>query len=501
MFDTILFYIAFVILGWCVIPNKKLGAAISFVGFVLASMDFLCLQIMEQHIDYTTITRIDGTMLAMAPQVTPAYFYGSVIMLLLVAALHWLAYKRLVSNAASEVSADNVAQNKTTPKNKTLSYGLAVLAAICIFFSETGTAYKNILLSAKEMKQSFSLSSEQILSKLGAKGEYVAPNKVVAQKGKNLVVIYCESLEANFLQNKNFADEVPNLNNLVAQDWQSHSNYKCLDGADWTVGALYATQTGLPAYLGANSDTLFGGVRESSAVSYAGVLKQAGYKNLLLSNGDMNFAGTGNIMSCLGYEVKGHDKCQDAVKTVWGVHDYDLFRMAKAEYAKLAQGGEPFNLTLLTVDTHFPKGVPDKRMRPYVNANVPDGTHEFALASLDYLLGDFVKFIEAQPNGKETVIVILGDHLLMGDFRHTPIIKRFDNKPRRVALLSNKSITKLGEAKEFAYYDIPQLILNLAEVKHNAKFSKELFPQMSEKFVADNKELFTSLNLKLNGMR
>ena len=501
MFDIILFFIAFLILGWCVVPNKKFGVVISFVGYALASMDFLCLQIMGQHLDYTTLTRIDGTMLAMAPQVVPGYFYGSVAMLFLVAALHWLAYKRLSLHAASEVSSENVSRNDGSSKNKTLSCGLAVLAAVCLFFSETGTAYKNILLSAKEMKQNFSMSSEQILSKLGAQGEYLAPDKVVAKKGKNLVVIYCESLEANFLQNKNFADEVPNLNALLAQGWQGHTNYKCIDGADWTVGVLYATQTGLPAYLGANSDTLFGGVRQSNAVSYASVLKQAGYKNLLLSNGDMSFAGTGNIMSCFGYEVKGHDKCQDAVKTVWGVHDYDIFRMAKAEYAKLAQGNEPFNLTLLTVDTHFPKGVPDKRMRPHVNANIHDGTHEFALASLDYLLGDFVKFIEAQPNGKETVIVILGDHLLMGDFRHTPIIKKFDNQPRRVAFLTNKATASFGETKELAYYDIPQIILNLAEVKHNAKFSKELFPQMSEKFVADNKELFTSLNLKLNGMR
>ena len=85
MFDIVLFYIAFLILGWCIVPNRKFGAAISFIGFVLTSMDFLCLQIMGQHIDYTTITRIDGTMLAMAPQVTPAYFYGGVGMFLLVA--------------------------------------------------------------------------------------------------------------------------------------------------------------------------------------------------------------------------------------------------------------------------------------------------------------------------------------------------------------------------------------------------------------------------------
>ena len=497
MFDVFLFYIAFAILGFGILKNKKLGALISFAGYMLASVDFLCLEIMGQHIDYTTLTRIDGTMLAMAPQVTPTYFYGGVLALFLVVALHWFAYKRLNSNAADEEGS----LQKNFLRSKQGVAILSVLALGCFFFSATGSAYKNILFSAKELKQSFSMSSEQILEKLGAKGEYLAPEKISAQAGKNLVVIYCESLESNFLQNKNFADEVTHLNNLLDKGWSNYTNYKCFDGADWTVGALYATQTGLPAYLGANSDTLFSGVRQTGAVSYAGVLKQAGYKNLLLSNGDMNFAGTGNIMNCFGYEVKGHEFCQDAVKTVWGVHDYDLFRMAKEEYKNLAQGNKPFNLTLLTVDTHFPKGVPDKRMGPYVSKNVPDGTHEFALASLDYLLGDFVKFIESQPNGKETVVVILGDHLLMGDFRHTPIIKKFENKPRRVALLTNKPIADFDKADELAYYDLPHIILNLAEVKHNAKFSVDIFPDMSEKFVVENKELFTSLNLKLNGMQ
>ncbi len=501
MFDVFLFYIAFAILGFGVLKNKKLGALISFAGYMLASIDFLCLEIMGQHIDYTTLTRIDGTMLAMAPQVTPTYFYGGVAAVVLSAVLHLFVYKRMAKSGEASFENESASSEQQASQNKVLSYGLLGFTIACLCFSETAAAYKNIVLSTKQMKQSFSMTSEQILEKLGAQEKLVALDKVTAKAGKNLVIIYCESLEANFLQNKNFADEVPNLNKLLAQGWSDYTNYKCFDGADWTVGALYATQTGLPAYLGANSDTLFSGVRQTGAVSYAGVLKQAGYKNLLLSNGDMNFAGTGNIMNCFGYKVKGHDKCSDGVKTVWGVHDYDLFRMAKEEYKKLAQGNKPFNLTLLTVDTHFPKGVPDKRMRPYVSANVSDGTHEFALASLDYLLGDFVKFIESQSNGEETVVVILGDHLLMGDFRHTPIIKKFDNKPRRVALLTNKPIADFDKTDELAYYDLPYIILNLAEVKHNAKFSVDIFPDMSEKFVADNKELFTSLNLKLNGMQ
>ncbi|MBR2039116.1 MAG: hypothetical protein IJ947_01785, partial [Phascolarctobacterium sp.] len=185
MFDVFLFYIAFAILGFGVLKNKKLGALLSFVGYVLASIDFLCLEIMGQHIDYTTLARIDGTMLAMAPQVTPAYFYGGVSVLFLVATLHWFAYKRLNSNAADEEGA--------SPKNFLRSkQGVAILSVLalgCFFFSATGSAYKNILLSAKELKQSFSMSSEQILEKLGAKGECLAPEKITAQAGKNLVVI------------------------------------------------------------------------------------------------------------------------------------------------------------------------------------------------------------------------------------------------------------------------------------------------------------------------
>ena len=508
MFDILLFYVAFAILGFGGLKNKKFGAVLAFIGFLLAGMDFVCQEIMGQHLDYATITRIDGTMLAMAPQVTPAYFYGGIVAVLLAAALHYFAYKKITllatDNPAQKYSAaqnDDSVQNMNEAKGKYLPAILVVVALVCLNLSATGKAYKNILFSAKQLQQSFSLSKDELLTKLGAQGEYLEVSKITAKSGKNLVIIYCESLEDNFLQNKTFADEVPHLNNLLAQGWQRYTNYRCLDGADWTVGALYATQTGLPAYLGANSDTLFSGVRKTEAVSYAGVLAQAGYKNILLSNGDMNFAGTGNIMERFGYEVKGYEHCQEAVKTVWGVHDYDLFRMAKQEYAKLAQGDEPFNLTLLTVDTHFPKGVPDKRMRPFVNAGVADGSHEFALASLDYLLGDFVKFVEAQPKAQETVIVILGDHLLMGDFRHTTILKKFDNAPRRIALLTNKTIPNLNSADEITYYHLPQMVLRLAEVRHNAKFSRDIFPQMNEQFVAENKELFTSLNLKLNGMR
>lgn len=495
MFDVIAFYLAVALLAFTCIKNKAVSAVISLGGFVLALADFFCLQIMGQHLDYTTIARVDGTMLAMAPQVTPAYFYGGVTALFAITALHWLAYRRLSQHAASPVTAGQPASVDKPVLAACVAVAVGLLAC-----SDTAAAYKNMLLSAKQLQQSFSLNKEQLWHKLQAQGTYLTPQHITAKAGKNIVVIYCESLEQGFLDRQSFPYEAPRLQGLIDEGWYSYSNYQCLDGADWTVGALYATQTGLPAYLGANSDTLFGSIRQSEATSYAGVLARAGYNNLLRSNGDLSFAGTGNIMERFGYVVKGHDECPGGVKTIWGVHDYDLFRMAKQEYAALAQGDRPFNMTLLTVDTHFPKGVPDPRLRPYVDSRVREDTHEFALASLDYLLGDFLDFIKTQPRAEDTVVVILGDHLLMGDFRHTQIIKKFGNVPRRIALLTNKRLAGFGEADHIAYYDMPAILLQLAEVEHNAKFPKDVLPVMDEQFVAQHKELLTSLNLKLNGM-
>ena len=140
MFDIILFYAAFAVLGLGVLKNKKLGVAISFVAFLLAAMDFLCLKVMGQHIDYTTLTRIDGTMLAMAPQVTPTYFYGGVAAVVLSVAFHILVYKRMTKSDEAALENTSASSDQQASRNKMLSYGLLAFVVACLCFSETAAS-------------------------------------------------------------------------------------------------------------------------------------------------------------------------------------------------------------------------------------------------------------------------------------------------------------------------------------------------------------------------
>ena len=123
---------------------------------------------------------------------------------------------------------------------------------------------------------------------------------------------------------------------------------------------------------------------------------------------------------------------------------------------------------MLTVDTHFPKGIPDERMQSFVQ--VPFNRElEFSVATLDYLLADFYSFIKSQPNAQDTVMIIIGDHPLMGD----SMKDKFGKMPRRMVLMTNGYDIAQGKNESIKYYDIPDIVLETAGIKHNAVFPKK----------------------------
>ena len=85
-----------------------------------------------------------------------------------------------------------------------------------------------------------------------------------------------------------------------------------------------------------------------------------------------------------------------------------LFDFAKQELLRLSAGDAPFNLTMLTADTHFPDGYEcrlcdDKHEEQYANV----------LSCSSKQVYDFVGWIKSQPFYENTTIVICGDHLSM----------------------------------------------------------------------------------------
>lgn len=89
-------------------------------------------------------------------------------------------------------------------------------------------------------------------------------------------------------------------------------------------------------------------------------------------------------------------------RVFWGYEDKRLFQFAKDRLLELADGESPFNLTLLTVDTHFEDG--------YKCELCPDtfGDDQYSnvMACSSRQIADFISWIQQQSFYENTTIVL-----------------------------------------------------------------------------------------------
>ena len=92
----------------------------------------------------------------------------------------------------------------------------------------------------------------------------------------------------------------------------------------------------------------------------------------------------------------------------WGYEDLKLFDIAKTELLNLAEGDEPFNFTMLTVDTHHVDGYFCENCDQTYPGQLPN-----VLVCADEQICDFVNWCKEQDFYEDTVIIVSGDHFRM----------------------------------------------------------------------------------------
>jgi phosphoglycerol transferase MdoB-like AlkP superfamily enzyme len=140
----------------------------------------------------------------------------------------------------------------------------------------------------------------------------------------------------------------------------------------------------------------------------ARVLKRDGYATLFLYGGRGVFDGMRSFAVRNGYDRFIERKHFDhpTFTTVWGVCDEDLFTHSVEEFRSLAQAGQPFFATILSVSNHkpytYPKGKipedPDQKRR------------ENAVKYSDYALGQFFRLARNERFWTNTIFAVVADH-------------------------------------------------------------------------------------------
>ncbi len=269
---------------------------------------------------------------------------------------------------------------------------------------------------------------------------YVDPAKVkmtFPDKKRNLIYLYLESMEVSYSDEEHGGifdvNYIPNLTKMaqdqVGLDFSGPDAQK-LNGASswkyttWTMGGMFAATSGLPLKIPIESDgvdTNYMSTQDAffpKLTTLGDILKDEGYENEVMFGSDATFGGRRLYFSSHGdyrfYDYNHYSESGELApgyKVFWGFEDEKLFEFAKERLGELSSSDQPFNLTMLTVDTHYPKGY---------NCRLCDDTYDSsyanAIACSDRQVSSFLEWCMEQDWYENTTIVVSGDHPTMATF-------------------------------------------------------------------------------------
>lgn len=292
---------------------------------------------------------------------------------------------------------------------------------------------------------------------------YVDPKETTVSfsEKRNLIFIFVESLE-NTLFTKDQGgmweyEVIPELyelrNDKDSISFEPTKGLKMLHGSSWTSASVVANNTGVPFKVLPNKDAYTKKIMCGS-YSLGNLLKSNGYYNEVISSANTTFGNLNQFYKKNGnYEIIDIDSLKNYGLTLsekdkgnWGFNDNYLFNVARERLDVLSKMNEPFNLQLLTVDTHFFDGF----VSDYSETKF-ESQYENSYATESKLINEFVSWVKEQSFYDNTTIVIMGDHLAMqSNFINDTM---FNNRSVYYCLINPYNKNKISSNRVFTALD------------------------------------------------
>ncbi len=246
---------------------------------------------------------------------------------------------------------------------------------------------------------------------------------------KNLVLIYVESLERTMGDAERVGrDAIAPLRQLEGTEIP---RFPAAPGTHWTIAGMFSSQCSAPLkpffankFHSFATDDFF-----PSAVCLGDVLKAAGYEQYFLVGHHLAYSGLDKFYRTHGYHhLLGREEWKQrgvdpSELSSWGfgLHDDKLLEQAHGVIRELRERGEhhrqqrPFNLTLITQDNHFPRGIPS----PRCSDDEKQGDFPGAFHCNSRFLADFITRLKQEGLLENTVVVLMGDHPFMNSMKQS----------------------------------------------------------------------------------
>lgn len=342
-------------------------------------------------------------------------------------------------------------------------YTVAVFVLLAVFFSvQAGRAF--VRYRVADYIRSMTSKSDFIDQ------NYVEPtssNVVFPEKKRNLVYIFLESVETTYADKASGGafekNAIPELTKLATTEGECFSGDKktlnggyVTTGSSYTMGALVAQTSGVPVIgsignaAASYADSFYPGLR-----TIGDILKDQGYEQVFMCGSGAAFGGRAlYFKEHGGYQIFDYDFARNNgyipkdYKVWWGYEDKKLIEFAKTRLTELSSQGKPFNLSMLTVDTHFEDGfVCD------LCGDEFDVQYSNVMACSSKQINGFIDWMKQQDFYKDTTIVIVGDHPTM-DADYCKQVEDSYGRRSYVCILNSAVEVEKPARREYTTYDL-----------------------------------------------
>ncbi len=254
------------------------------------------------------------------------------------------------------------------------------------------------------------------------------------QTTTNLIIIYLESIQSNFTKRGGWPDRplMPTLDSLPSSFTVFDNMYNSVTP---TINAIVSSQCGINLEIEEGGKTQFNlnpikdknlkAIYETRLVCLSDYLHTKNYQQAFIKGAPMKFSGKREFLEAHNYdyalglhEINAKNQYKHILNS-WGVPDSGLFEESKKQLELLRKSGKPFSLNILTINSHYP-GFSEQQCPVYEKGNtLLNGIH-----CSDFKLKSFLDYLKNKQYYKDTLIVLIGDHVMFPSGGNTQKLKQ-----------------------------------------------------------------------------
>jgi phosphoglycerol transferase MdoB-like AlkP superfamily enzyme len=229
----------------------------------------------------------------------------------------------------------------------------------------------------------------------------------------NIILIFQESWTGKFvwpisngiIEGK----ELTPFYNKLARSGHSFKNFYANGGR--TSNGLMSVLTGIPDRPGLTA------VRSHQILgNFSGlgsIFQKWGYDTIFITGDDLQFDNLGKILPHWGFRnLIGKKEIASTGKYkigAWGYDDEDIYSILIEQMDRSYSEGKPFLGAALTMTTHYPYKVPDKKFEIY-ESSLRDFDYLNTYHYADFALENFMQKMKKMPYFNNTIFVFVADH-------------------------------------------------------------------------------------------